>query len=264
MAFDLCVVKKAEHPFLIESVQIRVWTIEELCFFLQRNIWLIDQSVVCLPLAEWVGDELGMKGLRHRLEDALERPDRDITYFVMPIFAEIGYLSPDEQRRVRKQLMEVQVRPEEESQKLKADYLVRCGKLSAAETMYRKILRDSSQGKMKTSFLESVWNNLGCAYAREFRFREAADCFYFGYSLGQSRELLRKYISVIALSDRPEAYQEKLREIGADTVFTKRTQEMNARLAQDLSERISVRTRPDENVRESAEQLFETYRREES
>lgn len=46
MAFDLCVVKKAEHPFLIESVQIRVWTIEELCFFLQRNIWLIDQSEI--------------------------------------------------------------------------------------------------------------------------------------------------------------------------------------------------------------------------
>ncbi len=264
MAFDLCTVKRAENPFLIESVRIKVWSIEELCFFLRNNLCLIDRSVVNERLADWVTEELGLRTLGHKLSDALRRPDRDITYFIMPIFAEIGYLSQDDQRIVRKQLMEVQVQPEEESTKMKADYLVRCGKSAAARTLYRQILKSGRDGKLRTSFLESVWNNLGCAYAREFRFRKAAESFHSGYLLGHSRELLRKYLSCLPLYLDAEDYRQKIEEIGADPVFTAETQKMNAKCAEDISERILVRTRPDEDVREAAGTVFDDYRREAS
>lgn len=264
MAYDLCTVKKAENPYLIESVRIKVSSIEELCFFLRNNLCLIDRSVVNERLADWVTKELNLRSLGHKLSDALRRPDRDITYFIMPVFAEIGYLSQDEQRLVRKQLMEVQVQPEEESTKMKADYLVRCGKYAAAETLYRQILKSGRDGKLRTSFLEAVWNNLGCALAREFRFREAAESFYSGYLLGHSRELLRKHLSCLPLFLDPEEYRKKTEKLGTDPVFLTETQKMNARVAADTSERIRVRMRPDEDVKEAAGAVFDSYRREAS
>lgn len=261
MAIDLCTVKKAKHPFMIESVQIQVWSIEELCFFLAGNLCLIDQSVVNERLADWVSDELDLKALGHRLKDALARPDRDVTYFIMPIFAQIGYLSPDEQRRVRRQLLEAQVQPGEESSKMKADYLVSCGKLHAAQTRYRQILRSGAEGKLRASFLEAVWNNLGCAYALEFRFEKAAECFLAGYRLGKSRELLRKYLSTLPLFMKKEGYAEKLKETGADPVWAAELARMNAKAAADVSEGIRTRTNPDEDPAEAAEDLFSAYRR---
>lgn len=261
MAIDLCTVKKAEHPFLIESVQIRIWSLEELCFFLSRNICLIDQSVVNERLAGWIGDELDLKALSHRLKDALGRPDGDVSYFIMPIFAQIGYLDPDEQRKVRRQLAEAQVRPEEESSKMKADYLVGCGKLHAAQTRYREILSSGSEGKLRISFLESVWNNLGCAYALEFRFEKAADCFLSGYRLGRSRELLRKYLSALPLYLDEEEYRAKLKETGADPVWAAELHRMNARAAEDVSEGIRTRVNPEEDPALAAENLFAEYRR---
>lgn len=261
MAFDLCTVKAAEKPFLIESVRIRVSTIEELCFFMRNNLCLIDQSLVNERLAAWVGGQLGLGTLSKRLLDALRRPDRDITYFVMPIFSEIGYLSQDEQRIVRQQLAQAQVKPEEEGLKMKADYLLGCGRYSAAKNLYRRILKSGGGGRMRVSFLEAVWNNLGCAYAREFRFREAADCFYSGYSLGHSRELLRKYLSALPLFQSTEEYRSSVEKLETDPVFVNETQKLNASVAEDIAERSSIHERHDEDVKEAARQVFESYRR---
>ena len=261
MAFDLCTVRTAKHPYLIESVQIRIWTIEELCFFLHRNLCLIDESIVNERLADWVSEELGLRQLGHRLRDALQRPDHDVTYFIMPIFAQTGYLQQDELRRVRKKLMEAQVRPEEENAKMKADYLLSCGKNAAACTIYRRILDGGTAGKLRTGFLEAVWNNLGSAYAQAFRVREAAECFLSGERLGHSRELMRKYNSVLPFFMTQEAYQEQLRKLEVDAVWAGEVQKMNAKLALDAMERVRARTREDEDPAGAAEALFAAYRR---
>ena len=157
--------------------------------------------------------------------------------------------------------MEAQVRPEEENAKMKADYLLSCGKNAAACTIYRRILDGGSAGKLRTGFLEAVWNNLGSACAQAFRFREAAECFLNGERLGHSRELMRKYISVLPFFMSQEAYQEQLRKLGVDAVWAGEVQKMNAKLAQDVLERVRSRTREDEDLAAAAEALFAAYRR---
>ena len=42
----LCQVRKAEHPYYIESISTNIYTIEELCFYLQQNIYLVDSSIM--------------------------------------------------------------------------------------------------------------------------------------------------------------------------------------------------------------------------
>ena len=89
MSFDLCTVKTAEHPFYIESVGVSIYSIEELCFFLKENLYLIDKSIMNSSLCDWVRDELGLKTLSRKMSEAMERPDKDVSYFIMPVFAEI-------------------------------------------------------------------------------------------------------------------------------------------------------------------------------
>ncbi len=261
MSFDLCSGKPAEHPFFIASVGIRIYSIEELCWFLHHNLYLIDSGVTSPELVAWVRDELGLKALARKLTDALDRPDSDASYFILPIFQEIGYLSPVQTKAVREELTKAQVRPEEERTRTKADYLVKGGRFAAAITLYRHILDNRGDGKLGTSFYSGVWNNLGCAYARLFRFREAADAFLEGWRLVQSRELMRKYVSTLPLFLSDEEYRKKLIELGADSVLTGKIQEYNAAMSGKALERINTRFKPGEDTAKAVRQLREEYRR---
>ena len=44
--YHLCQVKKARHPYFIESISTNIFTIEELCFYLEKNIYLLDQTII--------------------------------------------------------------------------------------------------------------------------------------------------------------------------------------------------------------------------
>ena len=261
MSFDLCSTKVAERPYYIASIGTRIYSLEELCFFLQHNLCLIDESIASQGLVEWVRDDLGLKSLARKLSDALERPDRDVSYFVLPVFQEAGYLPPGESRRVREELTRIQVQPREERAKTRADYLVKGGRYQAAVRLYRDILENRSEGKLGASFYASVWNNLGCAFARQFCFREAADAFLNGWRSFQSRELMRKYVSTLPLFLSDEEYLRKLEEFGADHVLTGKIQEYNAAAAKKVKERLAARRDTGKESSVLLEELKEEYRR---
>lgn len=44
--YQLCRAKAAKHPFYIESIDINIYTIEELCFYLWKNVSLLDESIL--------------------------------------------------------------------------------------------------------------------------------------------------------------------------------------------------------------------------
>lgn len=261
MSFDLCSVKIAEQPYFIESIGTKIYSIEELCWFLYHNLCLIDESIASAGLVSWIRDELGVKSLARKLSEALERPDRDVSYFVLPIMQEIAYLPSSELRRVREELTRVQVQPEEERSKTRADYLVRGGRYQAACIQYQKILDNRSEGKLGAPFYASVWNNLGCALARQFMFSEAADAFFNGWKLFQSRELMRKYVSVLPLFLTDEEYVERMKELGADGVLTGKIQEYNAAVAKKVAQKVASRSNPSHPDSLVLEELKDEYRR---
>ncbi len=261
MSFDLCGTKTAEQPYFIESIGTKIYSMEELCWFLHRNLCLIDENIASPGLVEWIRNEIGLKSLARKLSEALERPDRDVSYFVLPIFQEIGYLPARELKQVREELTRVQVQPEEERSKTRADYLVKGGRFQAACAQYQHILDNRSEGKLGAPFYASVWNNLGCALARQFRFQEAADAFLNGWKLFQSRELMRRYVSTLPLFLSDEEYMKTLEELGADSVLTNKIQEYNAAVAKRVTERVSTRNTSKKSSQEQLEELKEEYRR---
>lgn len=84
--------KKARHPYFIESISTNIFTIEELCFYLEKNIYLLDQTIINEKLLDWIRDELGLVRLYRKLYEQLENGET-IGNFILPIFKEIGYLS---------------------------------------------------------------------------------------------------------------------------------------------------------------------------
>ena len=55
--YQLCRAKAAKHPFYIESIDINIYTIEELCFYLWKNVSLLDESILNEKLCDWLEGE---------------------------------------------------------------------------------------------------------------------------------------------------------------------------------------------------------------
>ncbi len=260
MAFDLCQVPVASVPYYIENINTNIWSIEELCYYLYENIYLIDDTICNEVLCDWIRDELGLKRLYRTMYAHLDAQD-GIAYFIIPIFREIGYLTGAKLHEYQEKLSRLEIQPGDNRQKLKGDYLVRCGMYADGIREYRQILRRQSPGNLGAAFYAGIWNNLGSAYARNFQFEEAAEAFLKAWQLTHTKETLRKYVSVLPLFLDEEAYQEKLRQIGADPTLIARIQDYNVHVATEAKQEQEERMKTAEDPLEMLRMMEDEYRR---
>ncbi len=258
MGYDLCLLKQAEKPYFIENIRTGIYSLEELCFYLYHNVYLIDESILNEGLCDWIRDELGLTRLYRQLYEQLEKQE-GAAYFVLPIFREAGYLTHAQMREFQEQLAKLEVQSDDMKQKLRGDYLFRERMYARAIGEYRGILKRRNPGKLGTQFYAAVLNNLGAAYAGLFQFETAAECFRESYELSRTKETLRKYVSALPLFLDEKEYQERLAKLRVDPALIQGIQEYNAKLcaAPELKEEIA--RAGEQGVGEVLEELKEQY-----
>lgn len=260
MSFDLCQVKRAVRPYYIESISTNIYSIEELCFYLYENCCLIDHTIINEALCDWIRDELGLKKLYRQLYDQLENQE-SISYFILPIFREIAYLTTQQMREFQEKISRLEVQQEDVRQKMKGDYLVKCGMYSNAMHEYYQVLERRSPGKLGAQFYAEVWNNLGGAYARMFLFKEASECYLNAWKLVGTREILRKYVSTLPLYLPKDQYKKKLKELGADPLLVSKIQEYNSKICREAENAEEVKRIAKKDPESLLEELKSEYRR---
>ena len=157
--YQLCRAKAAKHPFYIESIDINIYTIEELCFYLWKNVSLLDESILNEKLCDWLEGELGMQRLAFHLREKLKDAE-SIAELVLPVFREVRYLNAAEMYAVKEQIGKLEVQTEDIRRKIRADLLVNYGMYSGAVSLYRQILQNRNQGKTGLQFYAGVLSNM--------------------------------------------------------------------------------------------------------
>ncbi len=74
--YILCQTKKAERPYFIENISTNIYSIEELCYYLYHNLYLIDASVINEELCMWIQQELELPKLAAKLRPKLQNSMR--------------------------------------------------------------------------------------------------------------------------------------------------------------------------------------------
>ena len=79
----------------MESINTNIYSLEELCYFLYHNLYLVDSSVINENLCIWISEELDLPRLAAKLRPHLGKfaSAEDVLY---PVFKEINYLTYDE------------------------------------------------------------------------------------------------------------------------------------------------------------------------
>ena len=189
----LCHKKKAREPYEIARIQRRIYTIEELCYYLCNHLYLIDYTIMNQQLCDWVRDELELAELAEALKAHLEQ-NGSKEQFVMLILKYSAIYSAGELKQMQDTLDKFKNQKPVEKQKYKADNLLEGGSVKAAIAIYQQILSEDEDESVEGRFYGRVYGCLGAAYGRLFMYKEAAKMYEAAYQICEEQSMLKAYV----------------------------------------------------------------------
>lgn len=214
----LCLGKNAEVPYYFERARAHVWNIEELCYFLRENAWLLEPSLFGRELTDWVAKQCALPDLSRMLY-AASQEEKPVMGFVKVLFRYTGYCTMEEADQVEKILKLNESTGAYERTKARGDYFLENKKFVLALQEYESLLQELKG--MDPSFLGKVYHNSGVAQAQLFLFEKAASSFEQAWKLTGSGASARQFLAakrlalgeqeyVAFLAEHPDLYDASL------------------------------------------------------
>ena len=189
----LCHDRHATHPYEITRIHCRIFTIEELCFYLCNNLYLIDYTIMNEQLCTWIEEEIGMKELADSLRDVL-RLRGSVEKFVLTILKASRIYREPQMIHIQNVLEHLKNQRDIERQKYKGDNLLESGEIEEAILVYQSILNQEKDESVDEKFYGKIYAGLGAAYGRLFLYQESARMYDRAYQICEDKALLKPYL----------------------------------------------------------------------
>lgn len=189
----LCHDIHATHPYEITRIHCKIFTIEELCYYLCNNLYLIDYTIMNEQLCVWLDEELGMPRLAGQLRDVI-RLRGSIEKFVLTILKDSKIYREPEMIRIQNVLERLKNQKDIERQKYKGDNLLESGEIEEAILVYQAILNQEKDESVDAKFYGRIYAGLGAAYGRLFLYQESARMYDRAYQICEDPRLLKPYL----------------------------------------------------------------------
>ena len=189
----LCHEKHATHPYEISRIHCKIFTIEELCYYLCNNLYLIDYTIINEQLCVWLDEELEMPELAGQLRDVI-RLHGSVEKFVVTILKDSKIYKDPEMIRIQNTLERLKNQKDIEKQKYKADNLLESGEIEEAILVYQAILNQEKDESVDAKFYGRIYAGLGAAYGKLFLYQESARMYDRAYQICEDKALLKPYL----------------------------------------------------------------------
>ena len=226
MKASLCVGEYCENAYNVEGLDIRVYSMEELCYCLKENAFLLDLSIMNDKLVDWIGEECKVWELAKQLYPMVHKQG-SLSVFVVTILQYVGMYDPEEILQVEQVLKQGAGLSNLEKRKSQIDYMVEKRKYAAAIRGYDMLLetwnhleqegKELPAGKVRAAIL----HNKGVALTGLMFYDKAAYYFNEAWKTDPDREHLDAYLAakrmeltedadVAFAAQNPENYTESL------------------------------------------------------
>ena len=207
----LCHKKKARHAYEIARIHRRIYTIEELCYYLCNHLYLVDYTIMNEKLCDWLEEELELQELSANLRDMLVQ-NASMEQFIVTILAHSAIYTTSEINQIRDVLDRLKNQRPIEKQKYKADNLLESGSVKSAIMAYQEIIHGERDESIDGRFYGKVYACLGAAYWRLFLYEEAAKMYEAAFQICEERSMLKAYLYACRKYMRSEEYMALLQK----------------------------------------------------
>lgn len=178
--------KTAEKPLRIKNSGVKLYSMEELCYYLYNNIYMIEPEFFNQELISFLEKELGLESVAKKLKDDIFR---QVSYIKMieTVLEGSFYYSDREMEEIKNIMGEMSQKSVEERMKSRADMLAERGRYEQALKKYRELL--GGAGRITdTDILGNIWNNVGVIYAKMFLYNDALCSFQSACDMSEEQE----------------------------------------------------------------------------
>ena len=211
MKASLCVGEYCENAYNVEGLDIRVYSMEELCYCLKENAFLLDLSIMNDKLVDWIGEECKVWELAKQLYPMVHKQG-SLSVFVVTILQYVGMYDPEEILQVEQVLKQGAGLSNLEKRKSQIDYMVEKRKYAAAIRGYDMLLetwnhleqegKELPAGKVRAAIL----HNKGVALTGLMFYDKAAYYFNEAWKTDPDREHLDAYLAAKRMKLTEDAY----------------------------------------------------------
>ena len=203
--------KEAEAPYEVDELDIRIYTIEELCYYIYNYLPLIGDDFIDDRLLLFIRHELELPEIADKIERFYSaRSEQDAT--LLMLLSDVGYYSDQELQEFQNRLVYRKRKSSQERVKGRADSLLRLKRYQSAVRTYKTLAGSSSDNRNSREFYYDVLESLANAYGKLCEFDYALDCLFGIYDLNHSERILKKAYDVCVLSgtELPSRYFSKV------------------------------------------------------
>ena len=206
--FRLIENRKAANPFYHERISTHLYTIEELCYFLETHTYLIDHDWMGEELFAWLERELQYKELAGKLRQ-LYRNTKDVFQCAELILRASGSYGEQDLERIHGLLEAIKGKTGMERRKMRGDLLLDEKKYRQAAYIYMELLQPEYARQMTEELRGNIMHNLGVVYARLFLFPEAAKMFAGAYHLRKNDQTRQAYLCAMNYQGEDDSLEEQ-------------------------------------------------------
>ncbi len=190
--------KRTTNPYYIEEAGINIYSIEELCYYIYNNTYMVGLSFFTDELAAFISDELELPSLGQRIKQKIACK-ADVVSIVMDIMTATNYYSHDECKGIEEAIKKYGSMSKQERMKARADMLVDRKRYVSAMVAYKDILANRDE-QYNSAFVASIWNNMGVLNAKQFLFADALKCFRMACDIDKKDDYFKNMISAAMFS----------------------------------------------------------------
>ena len=164
--FIRCRGKLAEEPYTMPYTGSKVYSLEELCYYIGNNIYTITEEFFTKELVTWLRTQAGQKELASKLDTMITNQNK-LKDLVVTILCACDYYKEAEIRQLIRVIDEIVSLPLHEKRKIRADNYMRAGLYARSVLAYRKLLN----GAYAVNFTSCITGGSPCFIRPVFRRR---------------------------------------------------------------------------------------------
>ncbi|MSS63510.1 hypothetical protein [Velocimicrobium porci] len=214
----LCHDSYAKEPFLFKQTNTKVYTIEEMCYYIYNNIYTITEELFDSTLYQWLEEQLDMNHLREKLLK-VQREEHSLKDLIVIMLCSCDYFNEQEIRSLVETMDGLEKLSMQERKKLKADNLLFVQNYGRALEEYESMLKTENARCLTTEEYGDILHNIAVIHTRFHSYLEAAVLFKEAYSRNQKKESLEQYLYALKLAGNEKLLEEEITHFDVDETW---------------------------------------------
>jgi len=195
----------------------RIYSIEELCYYLYHHIYLIEENIFSDSLLDWIGTELKLSERSKKLK-VLKAQKADLKTLVTAVLCSCDYYKEEEIKELIKKLDSIIGMPPIKRNFIRANEFLKNYQYKEAAYEYERILNSPQASELTPEDYGNILHNFAVAVAHNKGMKEASELFRQAYEHNHREESLRQYLYAIRIS-REEEFDDLAKEYQVDDIM---------------------------------------------